>query len=292
MAIDLGMTKDATIDGAAVPEYVIEPRRRWSAIDVAELLAAHELLFFLTWRDVKVRYKQTALGALWAIIQPFMTMVIFTIFFARLAKMPSDNIPYPLFAYAGLLPWTFFANAVSNAGNSLVGSTNLITKVYFPRMIVPAAAVAAGLVDFAIAFVLLGVMMIWYRIPITGAILMLPVLVALTAILALAVGMWLAAVHVKYRDVRYTIPFVLQFWMFTTPIIYPASLVPAKYRLLFALNPMTGLIEAYRVSLLGGVNAARFDYGSLAISALVAFTVLIYAAFDFRRMERAFADLA
>ncbi len=274
-----------------VPTVVIEPRSAWTAIDIGELWQARELLYFLTWRDVKVRYKQTALGAAWAVIQPLFTMLIFTLFFGRLAKMPSDGIPYPLFAYAGLLPWTFFANSISLSGNSLIGSTNLITKVYFPRMIIPGAAVLAGLVDFAIAFSILGVMMVWYRVPIGWTILMLPILVVITSVLALGIGMWLAAMHVKYHDIRYTIPFVLQLWMFATPIIYPASLMPQRYRIFLSLNPMTGVIEGYRVALLGGVNGAHFDWLALGISTAIGVAFLLFAAFDFRRMERMFADL-
>jgi lipopolysaccharide transport system permease protein len=256
-----------------------------------DLWQSRELLYFLVWRDIKVRYKQTVLGAAWAVIQPLFTMLVFTLLFGKLAKMPSDNIPYPLFAYAGLLPWTFFANAITASGNSLVGSAHLITKVYFPRMIIPGAAVLAGLMDFAVAFVILAFLMVWYRVPVGAGLLMLPVLVLLTAALALGVGMWLSALNVKYRDVRYAIPFVIQFWMFATPIIYPASLLPDEYRLVFALNPMTGLIEAYRVALLGGVNGAHFDWLSLGIAIALALAFLSYAAYDFRRMEKTFADL-
>ena len=275
-----------------VPETIIEPRPAWGAIDFPELWHARELLFFLAWREVKVRYKQTALGVAWAVIQPLFLMIVFAVFFGRLARIPSDNIPYPLFVYAGLLPWMFFSNAITMSGNSLIGSTNLITKVYFPRMIIPGAAVLASLVDLAIAFSLLVVMMVWYRVPVGLPILMIPVLVFMTSVLALGVGMWLAAVQVKYRDIRYTMPFLLQLWMFATPIIYPASLVPARYRWITSLNPMTGIIEGYRTALLGGISGAHFDWGSLGISALIAVAFLIYAAFDFRRMERAFADLA
>jgi lipopolysaccharide transport system permease protein len=283
--------RQTAVRAAAVPHLVIEPSRSWVALNLRDLWQYRELLYFLTWRDVKVRYKQTALGAAWAVIQPLATMLVFTLFFGKLAGMPSDNIPYPLFAYAGLLPWTFFANAVTNSGNSLVGSSNLITKVYFPRLIIPGAAVLAGLVDFAIACVILAVMLVWYQVPVGAGLLMLPALVALTSLLALGVGMWLSALNVKYRDIRYAIPFLIQLWMFATPIIYPASLLPEKYRPVFALNPMAGIIEGYRVALLSGVNGAGFDWLSLGISAGVALAILIYAAYDFRRMEKTFADI-
>src|ERR1700686_5124718 len=216
--------------GDAIPLIRIRPSKGWVALRLRDLWSYRELLYFLTWRDIKVRYKQTVLGASWAIIQPLFTMLLFTLFFGRLAGLPSDGIPYPIFAYAGLLPWTFFSNAVTNSGNSLVGSSNLITKVYFPRMIIPGAAVGAGLVDFAIAFVVLAALMIYYGIALTPSLLALPLLLALTALLALGVGMWTSALNVKYRDVRYALPFVIQLWMFASPIIYPASLMPQKWR--------------------------------------------------------------
>lgn len=273
------------------PHLVIEPRRAWVPLKLGDLWQYRELLYFLTWRDLKVRYKQTALGAAWAVMQPLFTMLLFTLFFGKFAKLPSDNLPYPLFAYAGLLPWTFFSNALTSASNSLVGSSNLITKVYFPRLLMPGAAVLAGLADFACAFVILTLLMLWYQVPVGLNLLLLPVLVVLTAALALGVGLWLAAWHVKYRDVRYLIPFLIQFWMFATPIIYPASMVPEQYRLLFALNPLTGIIEGYRIALLGELNGARFDWAALGISTLITLAVLIYAAYDFRRLESHFADL-
>src|SRR5205085_10522467 len=214
----------------------IEPSRGWVSLKLNELWDYRELLYFLTWRDVKVRYKQTVLGAAWAIIQPLFTMLIFTLFFGRFAGVPSDGVPYPLFAYAGLLPWIFFSNAVTNSGNSLVGSANLITKVYFPRMIIPGAAVAAGLVDFAIAFGILIVLMIYYGIGFSWSLLMLPALVLLTALLALGVGMWMSALNVKYRDIRYALPFLIQLWMFASPIIYPLTIVPARWKWLLHLQ--------------------------------------------------------
>ena len=277
-------------NSSALPEeplVVIEPNKAWSAVDFSDLWAFRELLYFLTWRDVKVRYKQTELGIAWAIIQPLLTMLIFTLFFGRLAGIPSDNVPYPLFAYAGLLPWTFFANAITNSGNSLVGNANLITKVYFPRMIIPGATVAAGLVDFAIAFMILVILMIYYGVGITSGVLMFPVLVALTTLLALGMGMWLSALNVKYRDVRFALPFMIQLWMFVSPVIYPASFLPAKLRWLIALNPMTGVIEGYRSALFG----QPFKWGTLGISTAITFVLLIYASINFRRMEKGFADI-
>ena len=271
------------------PLVVIEPRSSWKALDLRELWAYRELLYFLTWRDVKVRYKQTFLGVAWAVIQPLFTMIIFTLFFGRLAGMETrtGGIPYPLFAYAGLLPWTFFSNALTTSGNSLVGNANLITKVYFPRLIVPTAAVAAGLIDFAIGFVMLVVLMVYYQTPITPNLLMLPVLVLLITLLATGVGMWLAALNVKYRDIRFALPFVIQLWMFISPIIYPTDILPAKYHWLFSLNPLTGIVEAFRSSLFG----RPFNWTALTVSALITVFSLIYAGFSFSRVERRFADI-
>ena len=269
------------------PLVVIEPKRSWVALNVKETWAYRELLYFLIWRDVKVRYKQTALGAAWAIIQPLFTMLIFTIFFGRLAGVPSDNVPYPLFAYAGLLPWTFFANAVTNGGNSLITSANLITKIYFPRMLIPAAAVGAGLVDFAIAFLILVPLMVFYRVGITSNLLLLAPLVLMTTLLALSVGSWLAALNVKYRDVRFTLPFLIQLWMFVSPVIYPASFLPPRWRWVLWLNPMTGIIEGYRSSLFG----SPINWLALASSAAIILLSLIYSLYAFRRMEKGFADI-
>lgn len=269
------------------PLVIIEPKRAWSMFDLHELWVYRELLYFLTWRDVKVRYKQTGLGIAWAIIQPLFTMLIFALFFGRLAKVPSDNVPYPLFAYAGLLAWTFFANAITNSSNSVVGSANLITKVYFPRMIIPGAAVAAGLIDFAIALSILVLLMIYYGVSLTGNILMFPIFVLLTTLLALAVGMWLSALNVKYRDVRFGLPFLVQLWMFVSPVIYPTSFLPEKYRWLLWLNPMTGIIEGYRSALFG----KPINWIPFAISVGITSVLLVYAFHTFRRMEQSFADI-
>jgi len=265
----------------------IRPGKGWASLQLADLWEYRELLYFLTWRDIKVRYKQTVLGVAWAIIQPLLTMLLFTLFFGRLAALPSDGIPYPIFAYAGLLPWTFFSNAVTNSGNSLVGSSNLITKVYFPRMIIPGAAVLAGLLDFAIAFVVLIALMFYYHVPLTPNLFVLPLLLALTSLLALGFGMWMSALNVKYRDIRYALPFLIQLWMFASPIIYPASLMPEKWRWVLWINPLTGIIEGYRSALLG----RAFDWPSITISTIITAAVLIYSAYSFKRMERTFADV-
>jgi len=269
------------------PVLTIRPSRGWTSLDLRDVWAHRELLYFLTWRDIKIRYKQTALGATWAIIQPLFPMIIFTLFFGRLAGIPSDGIPYSVFAYAGLLPWTYFANAVSSSSTSVVGSSNLITRVYFPRMIIPGSAVLAALVDFFIAFLLLAGLMLWYRLPIHLSILMLPLLILLVTTLSLGVGMLFAGLTVKYRDIRYALPFAVQFWMFATPVIYPASMVPPKWRWALALNPLTGVIESFRSALFG----RPFPAGALLASSLVALGLLVYAAYSFRRMERSFADM-
>ena len=270
------------------PVVIIEPGRAWVGLSLRDLWAYRELLYFLTWRDVKVRYKQTLLGAAWAIIQPLLTMLIFTLLFGRLAGIKSDGIPYPIFAYAGLLIWTFFSNAVTNSGNSLVGSANLITKIYFPRMIIPGAAVGAGLIDLALAFLVQIGLMIYYGIALSPRILMVPVLVALTTLLAAGVGMWLSALNVKYRDIRYAIPFLIQLWMFASPVIYPESMLQGKLKYVLRLNPLTGIIENFRIALFGH---SSFHWESLGISAAITLFILVYSAYSFRRMERTFADI-
>ncbi|MGD8522332.1 MAG: ABC transporter permease [Desulfobacterales bacterium] len=267
---------------------VIEAKKGWVSIDLRQIWNYRELFYFLTKRDIKVRYKQTVLGGLWAIIQPFFTMVVFTLFFGKLAKVPSDGIPYPVFVYAGLLPWTYFANALSSSGNSLVGSANLITKVYFPRLIIPASASLAGLVDFFIAMSILGVMMIYYQFLPGISILLFPVLVGLTFLCAVGVGLWLSALNVQYRDIRYAIPFVIQLWMFVSPVIYPVSMVGEKYQWLLALNPMGGVISAFRASLLGH---QPIDWLLLIISAVIIIILFFSGIFYFKRMEKTFADV-
>jgi lipopolysaccharide transport system permease protein len=269
------------------PLVVIQPSKKWNLLSLKDIWAYRELLFFLTWRDVKVRYKQTALGAAWAILQPLFMMVIFTIFFGRLAGVGSSGIPYPLFALAGLVPWTFFANSITASGNSLVGSAHLITKVYFPRLIVPAAAMLAGLVDFVLAFVLLCILMLYYRVTLTVQILFLPVLVLMTALFSLGVGTWMSALNVKYRDVRFALPFLIQLWLFVSSVILPSSSIPPKWRWLLHFNPMSGIIEGYRSALFG----LPFDWPALAIAAVLTLLVLLYAIYAFSRVERSFADI-
>lgn len=270
-----------------VPLVTLRPQQTWIALNLRELWEFRDLFYFLAWRDIKVRYKQTVLGASWAVIQPLFSTLVFTLFFGKLAKMPSDGVPYPIYTYAAMVLWTFFVNSVTNGGNSLVGNANLITKVYFPRIIMPAAAVGSGLLDLGIAFVIQIALSIYYGIPVRAAILMIPVIVLLTTLFALAVGLWMSALNVKYRDVRFALPFLIQLWMFATPVIYPASLVPARYRWLLSLNPMTGFIEAFRSSLFD----RPFDWTALALSTAMTVAVLVYAAFSFRRMEMRFADV-
>ena len=269
------------------PIVTIQASRSFSTQKLKELWAYRELLYFLTWRDVKVRYKQTALGAAWAILQPLFMMVIFTIFFGRIAGVATGTVPYALFALAGLVPWTFFSNSVTASSNSLVGSANLITKVYFPRLIVPAAAMLAGLVDFLLAFVLLIVLMIYYRMAPTTNLLFLPGLVLMTAVFSLGVGTWMSALNVKYRDVRFALPFLIQLWLFVSSVILPSSSIPQKYRWLLWFNPMSGIIEGYRSSLFG----LPFDWTSIVIAAVLSVVVLAFAIYSFNRVERSFADI-
>lgn len=274
---------------APVHEVVIEPSGSWSALKLGELWEFRELLYFLAWRDVKIRYKQTVLGLAWAVLQPVITMLIFAIFFGRLAKMPSDKLPYPLFAFAALVPWTFFANGLTQASNSLVGSANLIKKVYFPRLVVPISVVLAGLPDFALSFVVLLGMMVYYGIyPQVAALVWLPLFVLLSFVTALGVGLWLSALNVKYRDVRYIVGFLTQIWMFATPVVYPASLLSGRWRLIYSINPMVGVVEGFRWALLG-TNAAPAI--PLLISSVTAVVILITGTFYFRRMEKTFADI-
>ncbi len=269
------------------PVVVIEPRA-WLAPDLQELWAYRELLYFLMWRDVKVRYKQTVLGILWVVLQPLLMMLVFAFLFGRMVGIKSDGIPYSLFAYAGLLTWTFFSSAVNAAGNSVVNSAGLITKVYFPRMLVPAAAVGATLVDFAVSFVPLAAMMIFWKVRLTSQLLLLPIFIVMLVILALGVGMWMAALNTKYRDIRLALPFLLQLWFFASPIIYPLSLVEGKLGWLLALNPMAGIIEGFRASLYGH---KPFDWPAIGFAGVAAILFLVFATYNYRRVERQFADL-
>lgn len=268
-------------------EIIIEPKDGWIAFQWKELWQYRELLRFLIVRDIKVRYKQTVLGGLWAILQPFMSMVVFTIFFGMLAKIPSDNLPYPIFVYTALLPWQFFSGGIGSSGNSLVANSHLISKVYFPRMIIPAASLGAGCLDFLIAFVLLILMMFYYGIFPGLGILLFPFLMILVALASLGVGMILAALNVSYRDFRYVIPFLVQFWLFATPVIYPASLVPDKWRWLINLNPMAGLITGIRSSLLN----LRISWTDICISGTISLALFVIGIFYFKKMERRFADI-
>ncbi len=274
-----------------VPHLIIEPTRSWVALNLRDVWSYRELFYFLIWRDVRVRYKQTLLGAGWAVMQPLFTMIVFTVIFGKFAKIPSDGIPYPLFAYSVLMPWTFFSNALTTSSNSLVVSSGLITKVYFPRLIMPAASVMAGLADLAFSFLILIGLMFWYQVPLTTNVLILPLLLVLLLMLAIGIGTWLAGLHVRFRDVRYLVPFLTQFLMYASPIIYPASIVPEQYRLIYELNPLVGIIEGFRVALLSGLNNASINWTAIGIAAVVTLGVLIYAAYDFRRMERGFADV-
>lgn len=267
---------------------VIRPSRGWVSLQLEEIWRYRELLFFLIWRDVKVRYKQTALGAAWAIIQPLFAMIIFTVFFGRLAKVPSDGIPYPLFSYAALLPWSLFAYALTESSNSVVANERLITKVYFPRLVIPLASVLSGLVDFAIAFLIVIGMMAWYRVPPTVAMLALPLFLLLTLITALAVGLWLSALNVQYRDVRYTVAFIVQLWMFASPVAYSSTLVPARWRPFYGLNPMAGVIDGFRWALLGKTSAPG---AMLTVSIAVVLMILVGGLYYYRRMEKSFADV-
>ena len=267
---------------------VILPSRGWAPLDLRELWRYRELLYFLTWRDIKIRYKQTMLGASWAVLQPLLTMAVFSLFFGKLARVPSDGIPYPIFSYAALVPWTFFSNGLSLSANSLVGSQNLITKIYFPRLAIPTATILSGLIDFALAFLVLLVMMLGYGIVPTWNVIWLPALVALAFVAALGGALWLSALNVQYRDIRYAVPFLIQFGLLITPIAYPSSLLDDPWRTIYAINPMAGVVEGFRWALLG-VDTAPGPMN--VVSTVAALGLLVSGAFAFRRMERTFADV-
>jgi lipopolysaccharide transport system permease protein len=269
------------------PLVVIEPSRSWAALDLYSLWSHRELLYFLIWRELKVRYKQTLLGASWVIIQPFFMMLIFTLFFGMLVRVPSDGIPYPLFVYAGLFLWTFLSNTVMNSSLSVVVSADLITKVYFPRLLIPISMVGARLVDLVITFLILLGLAAYYGVEPRWSVLMLPVLIAMVALLALGIGTWASALNVKYRDVGVALPVLLQFWMFASPIIYPVSLVPPNWQWLYFLNPVAAIVENFRAALLG----LEFNWSALAISAIIILATLVYSAYAFRRVEKSFADI-
>jgi lipopolysaccharide transport system permease protein len=281
--------EEQVVSSSDLPVTYIRPSRGWVSVNLREIWQYRELLYFLVWRDIKVRYKQTALGAAWAIIQPFFTMVVFSIFFGRLAGIPSDGVPYPVFAFAALVPWTFFANGLSQSANSLVIDQNLIKKVYFPRLAIPTATVLAGTVDFVLAFLVLLGMMLYFGITPTANVVWLPPLLLLALVTSLGVGLWFAALNVQYRDVRYIVPFLVQFWLFATPIAYPSSLLEEPWRTLYGINPMVGVVEGFRWALLGTETAPG---PMIAVSAAAAVAILVGGALYFRRMEKTFADVA
>jgi len=268
-------------------EYILKPRRGLSAFDWGELFAYRDLLWFLAWRNINVRYKQTVIGAAWAIGQPFITMIVFTVFFGRLAQVPSDGVPYPIFVYAGLLPWTFFSNVIRMSATSVVEDEKLITKVYFPRIIIPASVAGVELIDFAVAFLIYVAMMMYFGTPFTSQIFLVPALMVMMTAASLGCGLMLAALTVAYRDFRYIVPFMIQLGLYVSPVIYPVSLVPERWRPLLALNPMTGIIDGFRSALLG----KPFDMMTLTISTLVALGLFIAGVLYFKRLERTFADI-
>jgi lipopolysaccharide transport system permease protein len=271
----------------AAPLFVIAPTTGFVAIDFREVWHYRDLLYFLTWREISIRYKQTVLGFAWAILQPLLTMLVFTVFLGRLAKVPSDGVPYPVFSYLGLLPWTYFANAVTRSGSSLVSNANLLSKVYFPRLLIPLSGTLSALVDLIVAFAILIVLMLVYSVPIRPGLLLVIPLTVLTSFAATGVGMWLSALNVQYRDVQHAVPFLIQLWMFATPVVYPSSVVPERWRLLFAINPMAGIIDAYRAAALG----RPIEWSTLAVSLAVITAIMAIGTWQFRRMERLFADI-
>jgi lipopolysaccharide transport system permease protein len=281
-----------SVSGAAQTDtqvVYLRPARGWSMLNLRDLWTYRELIYFLTWRDLKVRYKQTLLGASWAILKPFMMMVVFSIFFGNLAQVPSDGLPYPIFVYAALLPWEFFSNALSVTSRSLVGNSHMITKVYFPRIILPLSSILSGVVDFAIAFVILLGMMVFYQVSPTSAFWTLPLFLLLAMITALGVGLWLSALNVLYRDIGYITPFLVQFWLFISPVVYGTSRIPENWQFLYALNPMVGVVNGFRWALLGIQEYAPDS--SLVISTVVAFLILLSGLVYFRRTQRLFADM-
>lgn len=277
---------------AALPIQIIAPARGWVPIRLRELWEYRELLYFLVWREVKIRYKQAVLGVAWAVLQPFLTMVIFSVVFGRFANMPSDGLPYPVFAYCALLPWQLFTFSLTESSNSVVANQRLITKVYFPRVMMPIAAVGVGLLDFVISFVvllcLIGFYGAYYGISVGAGVWTVPLWALLAMMTALGVGFWLSALNVKYRDIRYTVPFLAQLWFFATPVVYPTSIVPEQWRLVFALNPMVGVVDGFRWALLGSTNAPD---ATVAISIGAVCVIFVAGLFYFRRMERTFADV-
>jgi lipopolysaccharide transport system permease protein len=276
-----------TAELPAKPVVTIQGGSAWVGLQLTDLWAYRDLFYFLIWRDVKVRYKQTVLGVAWAILQPLLTMAIFTLLFGNLARVPSDGKPYPIFVYAGLLPWNFFAAAIDNSSNSLVGNSALITKVYFPRVMIPSAAVGAALVDLGIASVILMIMCAYYGVGLSIGLLMLIPLTLLLALFAVAVGMRMSALNVKYRDIRYALPFLINLWMYATPVIYPVSFIPARWRWILTLNPLAAIIQGFR----SAIFSEEFHRRELAVSVVIVLTALMYSLYSFRRMEAGFADV-
>jgi lipopolysaccharide transport system permease protein len=280
----------AAYDPPDEPLVIIQPTKSWSAVNLRDVWDHRELLYFLMWRDIKVRYKQTLLGVAWVVLQPLLVTLVFTVFLGFLVRVPSEGAPYTLFVYLGLLPWTFFSSALMGSGNSIVSNAHLVTKVYFPRMIVPAASVGGRLVDFGVAFLLLVGLLIFYQVGLTWNVLMLPVLVILTTLLALGCGLLISALNVRYRDIGIALPVLVQLWMYVSPVLYPSSLVTGKWswaRWVYPLNPFVGIVEGFRASMLGG----SFNWYALGISAVITFALLVYSAYLFRRVEKSFADL-
>ena len=288
MASIEALSSDRIVGKPALRTLVIRPRSGWIAVDWRELWEGRELLYFLVLRDVKVRYKQTVLGVAWAVLQPLFTMVIFTVIFGRFAKIPSDGLPYAVFVFAGLLPWTFFSNNISQASQSLLNQQSLLTKIYLPRLFIPASAIGSGLIDLLVSFVIFGCLMLYYRVAPGPGLLVVPLLVVLTAAASLGVGLILAALIVTYRDFRYVVPFLVQSLMYLSPVIYPVSLVPPHWQPFLALNPMAGIIDAFRSALLG----VAWNLPTLSVSAVSSLAILAYGLFYFRKTERSFADVA
>jgi len=289
MTIDEPQKRASKLQSIVNPPVMrIEPSQRWFSLRLREVSEYRELLYFLVWRDIKIRYKQTVIGVGWAVLQPLITMVVFTAIFGRFAQIPSDGLPYPIFSFSALIPWTFFATALNRSIASVVAESHLISKVYFPRLILPLAGTLAGIVDFAISLIVLLGMMVWYGVAITWWLLTLPAFLLFALLTALAVGLWLSAINVRYRDVGYVVPFLIQIWMFCSPVVYPVSLIPEKYRLLYSLNPMAGVIEGFRWFLLG---TERPDFSVMTISAVVVLIILTGGLIFFKNMERTFADV-
>jgi lipopolysaccharide transport system permease protein len=284
----VGKISSSLVNEAPVSSIVIQPRQGLFHLDLGSIWPYRELLYFLAWREIKVRYKQTVIGALWAILQPLLTMVIFTRVFGNFAKIPSDGLPYPLFAYVALLPWEYFSQAISRSGVSVVNDANLIRKIYFPRLIIPLAAVVTPLADFCLSFVILLGMMLWFRVIPTWGLMALPLFLLMALLTALSAGLWLSALNVRYRDIRYTIPFLTQFWMYASPIAYPVSLIPEEWRLLYSLNPLVGVVEGFRWALLGKESP---DFSIMAVSTVAVLVVLLGGLVYFKKMEQTFADV-